>query len=76
MEKQDLLVMDPEEIFEWDSDKLDVGLKVLDITIGKNWSKSKKAYELNKALKELNPTTHVAMSLQPQDPNLMMFQAL
>ena len=39
MEKQELVGMDPDEIFEWDSDKLDNRLKALDITIGKNWTK-------------------------------------
>ena len=51
--KQLLLGMDPDEVFDWDSDNLDAGLKELDITIGKSWSKSKRAYELNLAIKQL-----------------------
>ena len=29
MEKQELLEMDPDEVLEWDVDKLDAGLKAL-----------------------------------------------
>ena len=39
MEKQELLGMDPGNVFDWASDKVDGGLKALDITIGKDWSK-------------------------------------
>ena len=75
--KQQLMGMDPDEVFDWDSDNLDAGLKELDITIGKNWSKSKKAHELSKAIGQLKPTKHAEIPLQSQDnPNLMMFQAL
>ena len=48
--KEQVLALDPEEVFDWEVEKLDEGLKKLDVTIGKSWSKSKKANELNKAL--------------------------
>ena len=41
--KEEMLKLDPEEVFEREVEKLDEGLKVLDVTIGKNWTKSKKA---------------------------------
>ena len=50
VQRAELLGMDPDDVFDWDSDNLDAGLKELDITIGKNWSQSKKAYELNQAI--------------------------
>ena len=37
--REELIGMDPDEVFDWDSDKLDEGLKELDITKGKTWSK-------------------------------------
>ena len=48
--KQDLVGMDPEEVFQWEVDNLDVCLEELGITIGTKCSKSKKVDELNKAL--------------------------
>ena len=48
--KQNLVGMDPEEMFELEVDNLDAGLEELGITIGTKWSKSKKANEPKKAL--------------------------
>ena len=53
--KQDLVDMDPEEIFECEVDNLDAGLKELGITDCTKWSKSKKAYYLNEAILEVKP---------------------
>ena len=62
--REKMLGIDPDEIFDWDSDNLDAGLEKLGMTIGKNWSKSKTAYELNQAIKQMNPTKQAEMSLQ------------
>ena len=48
--KEELKSMDPDEIFSWEVPELDAALKELGIQMGKTWTKSKKAYELSKAL--------------------------
>ena len=50
MSKQELLELDPEEVFDWEVEKLEAGLKELGVAIGVSKSKSKKENELNKAL--------------------------
>ena len=40
--KEQLKSTDPDEVLEWEVSKLESGLKVLSITIGKSWSKGKK----------------------------------
>ena len=52
--KQELMDMNVDEIFDWDSNKQDKGLEAMGIMIGKFWSKSRKAFELNKAIKQNN----------------------
>ena len=47
-----LLRKDPEDVLEWDDILLDEALEALKMDIGGTWSKSKKAYEVNKAIKE------------------------
>ena len=37
--KEQLLELDPEEVFEWEVEKLEEGLKTLDAKIGKPWTK-------------------------------------
>ena len=71
---QDLVDMDPEEIFEWEVDNLDAGLDELGITVGTKWSKSKKAYELNKAILEVKPKNFEQS--KPMDSNIMMMQLM
>ena len=51
-EVDDLMSLDPEEIFEWDETRIDEALIKLDIEIGKTWSQSKKAFELINAIKK------------------------
>ena len=46
----ELIELDPMEVLEWDVERLEAGLNELEITIGASWTKSRKAYELNKAL--------------------------
>ena len=71
LSKQELLEMDPEEVLEWEVDRLEAGLKELGITIGVSWTKSKKAHELIKALERIeNDATETKI---PTDPNLFMF---
>ena len=48
-----MMEMESGEMFGWDSKKVDAGLEELGITIGKDWSKAKKAHKLNKAIKKM-----------------------
>ena len=48
--KAQMMKMVPKDVFDWDVDALDAGLKELCVTIRTNWSKSKKAFELNMAI--------------------------
>ena len=48
----DLLAVDPEEIFEWEEIRLDEALSTLKVETGTTWSQSKKAYELMNAIKQ------------------------
>ena len=50
----DLLATIPEEIWQWDDSLLDEALNELQIEIGTSWLKTKKADEINKAIKEHN----------------------
>ena len=75
--REDVLGMDPDEAFDLDSEALYAGLEALDIMIGKNWSKSKKAYELNTAIKKMKPVNNAEMSFQsPDNGNITMLQTL
>ena len=74
LSKQELLEMDPEEVLEWEVDRLEAGLKELGITIGVSWTKSKKVHELIKALEKIDKdATETQM---PTDPNFYMIQAI
>ena len=72
--KDEKMKIAPEEVFDWEVDALDDGLKELNVTIAKGWSKSRKAFELNKAILEAKPKK-LELS-NNSDPNSMMFQAL
>ena len=50
--KDAMMDMDPKDVFGWDVENLDAGLKELNVTIGTDWVKSRKAYELCRALKQ------------------------
>ena len=52
----------------------DPGLEELGITIGTKWSKSKNAYELNKALLEVKPKN--LEQSKPMDSNVMLMQLM
>ena len=66
--------MDPEEVFEWEVDDLDAGLEELGVTVGTKWSKSKKAYELSKAILDVEPKNFEQS--KPVDSNIMMMQMI
>ena len=72
--KENMMKMDPEEVYDWDVENLDAGLKELKITIGTTWSKSKKARELQKAIEQPN-AKEVEMP-KSSDPNVLMLQVL
>ena len=57
--KEQLKATDPDEVLDWEVSKVEASLKELGITIGKNWSKGKKAFELNKAVTAMSSEKHV-----------------
>ena len=69
--KEAMMDMDPKEVFGWDVENLDAGLKELNVTIGTDWVKSRKAYELCKALEEAQMTGDMP-NLEAGDSNMMM----
>ena len=50
LNKEQLMEMDTEEIFDWTVKKLDAALKELNVTGASAWNKSKKANKLSKAI--------------------------
>lgn len=44
--KEEFLKIGPEKILDWEVEKLEEGLKAIEVLIDKPWSKSKKANEL------------------------------
>ena len=64
--------LDPKEVFGWDVDNLDAGLKELSITVGTDWNKQRKAYELCKGLEQLKEVNVKANA--SQDSNVVMMQ--
>ena len=51
-DKESMMKMDPKDVFGGDVENLDAGLKEINITIGIDWVKARKAYELCKALEQ------------------------
>ena len=72
--KEQLKSTNPDDVLDWEVSKVESGLKALDITIGKNWSKGKKANELFQAIKEMDSEKKVESAITGQDSNLMMLQ--
>ena len=50
--KEAMMDMDPKDVFGWDVENMDAGLKELNVTIGTDWVKSRKAYEVCRALEQ------------------------
>ena len=73
MSKLELMELDPIEVLDWEVERLEAGLNELGITIGVSWSKSRKAYELNKAL-EMSKIDNQE-NQAPVDSNMFMIQA-
>ena len=71
----DLLSIDPEEIFDWDDSRLDEALLRLNIECGSSWSKSKKTYEVMNTIKERNDSTKEAFDI-PSDKEALMLHVL
>ena len=61
------------EVLEWEVERLEAGLNELEITIGASWTKSRKAYELNKALEMIKIDSQENQA--PLDSNAFMIQA-
>ena len=72
--KEQLKATNPDDVLDWEVKKVYSGLKALEVTIGKNWSKGKKANELFQAIKDMNSENKVESAITGQDSNLMMFQ--
>lgn len=72
--KEQLKAISSDEVLGWEVSKVEAGLKALDITINRNWSKSQKAYELAQAIKEMKPVKKDESLITGQDSNLMMLQ--
>ena len=51
--KEELMEMDADEIFQWDVEKLDAALKELSVVVGVDWTKTKKARELDKEIEKM-----------------------
>ena len=68
--------MNPEEIFDWDVEMLDAGLKQLVVRIGNTQSKTKKANELNKGVEQMNSGIKIKTPVQSQDSGNVLAQAL
>ena len=73
--QQQLMAMDPDEVFDMDSPALEDALTELKITVGTTWSKSRKAHELSKAIRNLNLGDQSKTPLQSQDKDDMLFKA-
>ena len=74
--KEELMAMDPTDVFDWEVNKLDEGLEALGVTIGTSWTKSRKAFELNKAMQQDGIENVSTMPIQSQDPNVLLVQTL
>ena len=74
--RQLLMEVAPKDIFEWDVEMLDTGLKEMGVTIGITWSKPKKANKLNKSLMQMKSENKARNPVQSQDPNSIMMAAL
>ena len=73
--KEDIILMDPDEVLNWDAKKVDAGLKAMEIPTEPSWSKSRKSHVLHQAIKTENTENPKNTSqIQGQDPNMMMFQ--
>ena len=72
--KQEMLEMDPNDIFEWEVENLEAGLIEFGITISAKWTKSRKAMEFNEAI--LQTKSLEVEPAKPQDYNMMMLQCI
>ena len=72
--KDQLKSTDPNDVLDWEVSKVEAALKALDIVTGKNWSKPKKALELNQAIKKMNAEKKAGSAITAQDSNKMILQ--
>ena len=73
LSRAELMELDPMEVLEWEVERLEAGLNELEITIGNSWTKSRKAYELNKALEMIKIDSQENQT--PLDSSTFMIQA-
>ena len=65
--------MEIDEIFDWNVEKLDAALKELNVVFGTDWTKTKKARELDKAIEKMR-TKDVEDSKVSSDPSMLILQ--
>ena len=65
--------MEIDEIFDWNVEKLDAALKELNVVFGTDWTKTKKARELDKAIEKMR-TKDVEDSKVSSDPSMLILK--
>ena len=72
--KEELMELSPDDVFEFEVEKLDATLKELNISGYSGWKKSKKAHELIKFIESMKNVNEDEKLLVSSDPNANMFQ--
>ena len=74
--KEELMELSPDDVFEFEVEKLDATLKELNISGYSGWKKSKKAFELIKVIEAMKNESADDKTLLSSDPNMAMFQMM
>ena len=74
--KEELMELGPDDVFEFEVEKLDATLKELNISGYSGWKKSKKAHELIKFMESMKNVNEDEKLLVSSDPNIAAVQAL
>ena len=69
---QDMLEIDPNDVFFWEVENLEAGLAELGIMIEPKQSQSRKVYELKQAILRIKSIKFEPV--KPKDPNMMMMR--
>ena len=67
--KEELMELSPDDVFEFEVEKLDATLKELNISGYSGWKKSKKAHELIKLIESMKNVNGDEKALLSSDPN-------
>ena len=74
--KEELMELNPDDVFEFEVEKLDATLKELNISGYSGWKKSKKAFELIEIIKSMKNVNEDEKLLVSSDPNTAMVQMM